>query len=140
MRGARTSCYGIDPDVGVAIDVTFATDSPGIDKRKIGDISVGKGPVITRGPIINQALYETLISIAKKEKIPYQLEAAASGTGTDANVMHLTRSGVPVVLVSIPSRYMHTPVELVSLKDLANTIRLVSSFIIYLQKNGIKPL
>ncbi|MFH1664982.1 MAG: M42 family metallopeptidase, partial [Candidatus Omnitrophota bacterium] len=134
IRGARTSAYGISPDVGIAIDVTFATDVPGIDKRRIGDINVGGGPVIARGPNINHKVFELLVETAEKEKIPYQVEGISRGTGTDANIMQLTRAGVATGLVSIPNRYMHTPVELIDLKDAENTAKLISAFILKLDE------
>lgn len=129
LRGARTSAYGINPDIGIAIDVTFATDAPGMDKRKIGDIKIGKGPVITRGPNINNALFKEIVSVAKKNKIPHQIEANSHPTGTDANAIQMTRAGVPTVLVSIPNRYMHTPVEMVCGKDMENAVKLITAFV-----------
>jgi len=129
MRGDRTSAYGVTPDVGIPIDVTFATDFPGMDKKKTGDVKLGGGPTITRGPNINPVVFDLLVKAAKMEKIPYQIEAAPSATGTDANVIQLTKAGVATGLVSIPLRYMHTAVELISLKDLDNTIKLLCAFI-----------
>ena len=134
LRGARTSAYGISPDVGIAIDVTFATDVPGIEKKHIGEIKLGGGPVIARGPNINPRVFDLLVRTAEKEKIPYQVEGISKGTGTDANVMQLTRAGVATGLVSIPNRYMHTPVEMIDLNDLENVARLISAFILGLDK------
>ncbi|MDI6840920.1 MAG: M42 family metallopeptidase [bacterium] len=134
LRGATTSAFRIAPDVGIAIDVTFATDYPAIEtgSSKYGDIRIGKGPVISRGPNINPKVFDLLIKVAEKDKIPYQLEAAPGRTGTDANVIQLTRSGVATGLVSIPNRYMHTPVELVSLDDIENVAKLIAGFILQL--------
>ena len=129
LRGARTSGYSVSPDIAIAIDVTFATDVPGIDKRKIGDISLGKGPVIARGPNINHKVFELLEETAKKNKIPYQIEGISRATGTDANMLQLNKSGVATGLISIPNRYMHTPVELVHLKDIENAVKLLTLFI-----------
>jgi len=129
LRGAQTSAYGISPDVGIAVDVTFATDVPGVDKKRIGDIKLGKGPVIARGPNINPKVFDLLVQTAKKEKIPYQIEGISRGTGTDANVIQLTRAGVATGLVSIPNRYMHTPVEVVDMKDVENTAKLLAFFV-----------
>ncbi|MCL2329908.1 MAG: M42 family metallopeptidase [Phycisphaerae bacterium] len=126
LRGARTSCYGVDPLVGIAIDVTHATDNPGADKRIAGDVALGKGPVIERGPNINPALGELFEDVAKKAKIPHQIDAAAGATGTDANAMQISRAGVAAGLVSIPNRYMHTQVEVVSLTDLENAAKLIA--------------
>jgi endoglucanase len=129
LRGARTSAFGIDPQVGIAVDVGFATDTPGMGdaKKKVGDISMGKGPIIARGPNINPKLFELLVDMAKKEKIPYQVEGAPRGTGTDANAIQLTRAGVATGLISIPNRYMHSPCELVHLGDLENIAKLIAN-------------
>ncbi len=132
LRGARTSAYGISPDVGIAVDVTFAADVPGIDKRKIGEVKLGCGPVIARGPNINPKLFSRLVSIAKKHKIPYQVEGISRGTGTDANIIQMTRSGVATGLISIPNRYMHSPVEVIDTNDLENAVKLITEFVISL--------
>lgn len=134
LRGGRTSAYGISPDVGIAVDVTFATDVPGVDKKRLGEMKLGGGPVIARGPNINPKVFELLVKTAEKEKIPYQIEGISGGTGTDANVIQLTRSGVATGLVSIPNRYMHTPVEVVDTSDLANASKLIAAFIMKLDK------
>ncbi len=118
LRGARTSCYGLDPLVGIASDVTHATDNPGADKKVAGDIALGKGAVIDLGANINPILGELFIDTAKKKKIRHQLSAAPNATGTDANVIQISRSGVATGLISIPNRYMHTQVEVCSLTDL----------------------
>lgn len=129
LRGAKTSAFGIDPDIGIAVDVTFATDYPGMNKNKFGDIKLGAGPVIARGPNINPKVFELLVKTAEEEKIPYQIEAIPYGTGTDANAIQLTRSGVATGLVSVPNRYMHSPCELVNLDDIENIIKLLAGFI-----------
>ncbi|OQX87653.1 MAG: hydrolase [Candidatus Omnitrophica bacterium 4484_70.2] len=132
LRGARTSAYGISPDIGIVIEVAFATDHPGMDKRKTGEIRVGAGPVIAKGPNINPNIFRKLVTVVEEEKIPYQVEAIPQATGTDANVIQLTKAGVPTGLVSVPLRYMHTPVEMLSIVDLENTIQLVTKFILSL--------
>jgi endoglucanase len=132
LRGARTSAYGIDPLVGIAVDVTNASDHPDVDKRQVGDVKLGGGPVIARGPNINPAVFEMLVRIAEKEKIPYQLDAAPGGTGTDANAIQLSRAGVAAGLVSVALRYMHTPVEILSLDDLDNAAKLLTAFVLAL--------
>ena len=129
LRGAKTSTYSIDPQVGVALDVTWATDHPGMDKRKVGDIKIGGGPVLTRGANVNPKVFDLLRETAEKQKIPYQLDAATGGTGTDANAIQLSRSGVATGLVSVPQRYMHTPVEALSTVDLDNTVKLLAEFV-----------
>ena len=128
LRGARTSAYGIDPQVGIATDVTFATDHPSIDAKQVGDIKLGGGPVIARGPNINPRVFDLLVKTAKKHKIPYQIEGIPRATGTDANAIQLNRAGVAAGLVSVPLRYMHTPVEMLDLKDVKQTIQLMSAF------------
>ena len=130
LRGARTSAFGVDPLVGIALDVTHATDSPGMDKRKSGDLKVGGGPVISRGANISPVVFDRLVAVAKRKKIPYQVSAEPGGTGTDANAIQLTRSGVATGLVSIALRYMHTPVEVLSLKDLEQTAALLAEFVL----------
>ncbi|MEI6157710.1 MAG: M42 family peptidase, partial [Atribacterota bacterium] len=129
LRGARNSAFGIDPHLGLAIDVTFSSDCPDIDKRKVGDISLGKGPVIARGPNINPRLGKMLMNIASQNNIPFQVQAESRATGTDANPIQINRSGVTTGLVSIPNRYMHTPSEVVDLEDIDHAISLLSLFL-----------
>jgi endoglucanase len=128
LRGARTSAYGIDPQIGIATDVGHATDYPGGDKKKVGDIKLGGGPQITRGPNINPMVYDRLVSTAKELGIPCQIAAAPGGTGTDANVIQLNRAGVAAGLVSVPLRYMHTPNEIMNLDDIENAAKLIAGF------------
>lgn len=127
-RGARTSAFGIDPKVGIVVDVTFASDFPtmGDLKKRVGDIKIGKGPVLTRGANINHKVFELLVETAKAREIPYQLEPAPSFTGTDADAIRLNRAGVATGLIGIPNRYMHSPCELVSLGDLENAYKLMA--------------
>lgn len=134
LRGARTSAYGLEPDVGIAVEVTHATDYPDVDKKSIGDIRLGHGPVVTRGANINPKVFDLLVETARREKIPIQIEGYPRGTGTDANVIQLTRRGVATGLVSIPLRYMHTPVEVVSLADLEAAANLITAFVLGLDK------
>jgi len=118
LRGARTSCFGLDPQVGIAVDVTHATDYPDIDKRVNGDVKLGAGPTISIGANFNPPLQTLFKKSAKRKRISFQTEAAPGGSPTDANAMQLTRAGVATALISIPNRYMHTQVEVVSLNDL----------------------
>lgn len=131
LRGAKTSAFRINPDVGIAVDVTFAMDHPWLEREKkiVGDIRIGKGPVIARGPNMSPKVVDILIETAKEKEIPHQFEGIPRGTGTDANVIQLTRAGVATGLVSIPNRYMHTPCEIVSLGDLENAAKLLAEFI-----------
>lgn len=128
VRGAETSAYAVNPDVGLAFDVTHATDYPGIDKTKYGKIICGEGPVIARGPNINPEVFERLVAAAEAEGIPYQIEAEPGVTGTDARAIQMARGGVPTGLVSVPLRYMHTPTEVVCLDDLEATVKLIARF------------
>jgi putative aminopeptidase FrvX len=129
LRGARTSSFGVSPQVGIALDVCHSTDYPEADKRKVGDIRLGRGPVISRGANINPRVFELLLRTAREDGIPYQIEAAPAGTGTDANAMQLNQAGMATGLVSVPLRYMHTPCEMLSLTDLENAARLCAGFI-----------
>ena len=126
LRGARTSCYGLDPQVGIAVDVTHGTDYPDIDKRKYGQIELGKGPVIASGSNINPQVKKLLLSTARTRKIAHQIEAEPGGTGTDANAIQISRAGVAAGLVSVPNRYMHTQVEMINLVDLERAARLLA--------------
>lgn len=128
IRGATTSSYSLKPQVALAFDVTHATDYPGIDKTRYGDIRCGQGPVIARGPNINPKVYERLVKAAEAEGILYQLEAEPSVTGTDARAIQVARGGIATGLVSVPLRYMHTPTEVVSLADLENAVKLIVRF------------
>ncbi len=134
LRGARAAAYGVDPLVGIAIDVGFATDHPGSDTKRFGEYSLGKGPIICRGANINPKVYELLVKAAKKKKIPHQIQGIPGGTGTDANAIQLTRAGVAAGLLSVPLRYMHTPVEVMALKDIENTAKLLAEFILSIDK------
>ncbi len=128
LRGATTAAFGIDPDIGIAVDVTFATDHPNMGEamKRENLIELGKGPVLTRGPNINHKLFDLLVKTAKAEKIPYQVNAEPRGTGTDANALQLSRAGVAAGLVSIPLRYMHSPCETISLNDLEQCAKLLA--------------
>ena len=128
LRGAATSAFGIDPHVGIAIDVTHATDYPGIEKILNGDIKLNDGPVISVGANINPKVFQLLKQAGDDAKIKYQIEAAPRATGTDANAIQITRSGVAAGLVSAPNRYMHTPSEIISLKDLDEIAKLLVQF------------
>ena len=128
LRGARTSAFGVDPQVGVAVDVTHATDCPTIEKKEEGDVRLGRGPVIHRGPNMSHKVVQRLISAADDNQIAYQLAASAKATGTDANAIQVNRAGVATGLVSIPNRYMHSPVEMISLDDIDRAADLLARF------------
>jgi endoglucanase len=128
LRGATTSSYGIHPAVGIAVDVCHATDTPGNDKKQIGDTKLGAGPVLSRGPNINPRVLERLVDAAQASEIAVQVRGAPRATGTDANAIQLSRDGVAAGLVSIPNRYMHSPVEVICLKDLEHAALLLADF------------
>ena len=128
LRGAKTSAHGIDPHAGIAVDVTHATDCPTIDKTQEGDVKLGSGPVVYRGPNINPIMADLLEEAATSGDIPIQLAACGRGTPTDANAIQLTRAGVAASLVSVPNRYMHSGVEMISLDDLDQTAELLATF------------
>jgi len=134
LRGATTSAYQIRPDVGIAVEVGHASDYPEADKKRVGEYKLGAGPIIARGANINPLIYELLLKTAKKTKIPVQILGAPRATGTDANVIQLSRKGVATGLVSVPLRYMHTPTEVLSLRDLEATCRLLVGFIYELKE------
>lgn len=134
LRGAKTSSFGIDPQVGIAVDVTHATDCPTIDKKQEGEILLGGGPVVFRGPNMNPRVVERLISAAGRAGIPFQLAALCRASGTDANSIQVNRAGVATGLVSIPNRYMHSAVEMIELADLDRAADLLAEFVA-----GIQP-
>jgi putative aminopeptidase FrvX len=132
-HGARVMAYGLEPDLAVVVDVTHATDAPGVDPGELGDHGLGSGPVITRGAIVNRALNDLLDEVAAAERIECSTEAAGRHTGTDADTVHLSRTGVPTAVVSIPLRYMHSPVETVELADVEATIKLLTALALRLE-------
>ncbi len=135
LNGARGAAYGLDPDAAIAVDVTHATDVPGAPKNENGDHALGSGPVITRGSTLSPIVIEGLIEVAESESIPYSLEADSNRTGTDADVIHLSRAGVATAVVSSPNRYMHSPNEVVQLDDLENCAKLIAAYIKTLDAN-----
>jgi endoglucanase len=126
--GARTSAHRLEPQVAIVIDVTHATDYPGIEKRRHGDIRLGGGPAISRGASVSEIVFELLVETAEAEKIPYKIEAASRDTHTDAEAIFNAHRGVATGLVSVPNRYMHSPNEMVALEDLDRTARLLAAF------------
>jgi len=125
--GSRTSAFGLEPDAAIVIDVTHATDAPGIEVKELGKHELGSGPVLTRGSTIHPKLFELLYDTATAEQVPFTVEASGRATGTDADAVHLARAGIPTALVSIPLRYMHSPVELVQLDDVHAAARLIAA-------------
>jgi endoglucanase len=124
----------LEPDAAIVVDVTHATDAPGIEVKQAGKHALGSGAVISRGSTLNDGLFELLHEAAEAEKIPFTVEANGRSTGTDADAVHLSRAGVPTGLVSIPLRYMHSPVELVQLDDVTACARLIAAFALRLKQ------
>jgi endoglucanase len=128
FAGATTSAFHIKPDVAIAVDVGQATDTPGVSKERYGEFKLGKGPIIDRGSAVSPAVEDMLRKVAGKSKIPFQASAAPRYTGTDADAVFTSRAGVACGLVSVPNRYMHTPVEVIHLGDLEQCARLMAAF------------
>jgi endoglucanase len=128
LRGATTATYAVNPTVGIAVDVTHATDTPGNDKKTQGEVKCGAGPVLYRGPNINPRVFDLLEETANAHGIPVQVRGVPRATGTDANAIQISREGVACGLLGIPNRYMHSPVEVVHLDDLSNAARLLAEF------------
>jgi putative aminopeptidase FrvX len=126
--GARPSAFRLDPEVAIAVDLTFSTDAPGADKKELGEHSLGSGPVLSRGSAIHPLMFERLASIADREGIPYTIQGSPRSTSTDADAIYLQRHGVATAVISIPNRYMHSPNEIVSLDDIDATVRLMTAF------------
>ncbi len=136
LRGAITSSFSIDPHLGIAVDVTHATDCPTLDKKQHGDIKLGKGPVVYRGPNVNPVMHEQLKLLAIEKEIPIQVAGISKPAGNDANVMQISRGGQATAIVAIPNRYMHSPVEVISLDDLDNAAQLIAEFCITLNADS----
>jgi putative aminopeptidase FrvX len=132
-HGARAMAFGLEPDLAVVVDVTHATDAPGVEAGEVGDHGLGSGPSITRGAIVSRPLNDLLDAAAEAEGIETTTDVAGSATHTDADSIHLSRTGVPTAIVSIPLRYMHSPVELVELDDVENVIRLITAMALRLE-------
>jgi putative aminopeptidase FrvX len=126
--GARSSAATLEPDVAIVVDVTHATDYPGIDKRRHGDYRLGGGPVLSRGASVSELVFERLAEAAEAERIPYAIEADSRDTHTDAEAIFNAHRGVATALVSVPNRYMHSPNEMVAIEDLDRTARLLAAF------------
>ena len=132
--GARQIAYSLKPDAALVVDVTHATDYPTVNQAQHGDIQIGRGPTLTHGGCNHKILVDRLELIARKNKIPLQHEAVSSTSGTDTDVIFWTRGGIPSALISLPNRYMHSPVELISLKDLERIPQLMAAFALSVKK------
>lgn len=128
LRGARTASYSLAPQSGLAVDVNHAVDYPGVSKSRYGQLDVGKGPSVMRGANANPIVFKMICEACDKDGIPYQVDVAAGGTGTDGNAMQLSRGGMAVGIVGVPLRYMHTPCEYLSLTDVENCAKLMAAY------------
>jgi putative aminopeptidase FrvX len=128
LFGARQIAYSLKPDVAIVVDVTHATDFPTVNKQQHGNVKIGGGPTVTHGGCNHREVVARIEQIAKAKKIPLQHEAMSSTSGTDTDVIFWTRGGIPSALISLPNRYMHSPVEVVSLKDLEKIPELMVGF------------
>ena len=134
LLGARQITYSLKPDIALVVDVTHATDYPTVSKAQHGDTRIGAGPAITHGGCNHPEVVKRLEEIAAKKKIPLQHEAMSASSGTDTDVIFWTRGGIASALISLPNRYMHSPVEVVSLKDLEMIPELMAAFVQSLKK------
>jgi tetrahedral aminopeptidase len=135
LRGARTAAYGIDPQAAIAVDVTHASDYPGCDCKKTGECKLKSGPTIARGPNINPVMQKLMQKAADDKKLAWQPEPEPRATGTDANSIQISRAGVATGLLSIPNRYMHTPVEVVALEDLETAAKILAETLLRIKKD-----
>jgi putative aminopeptidase FrvX len=126
--GSRTSTFALEPDVAIAVDVAFATDQPGIELGELTKHTLGSGPVISRGTPLHPHVFELLYETAEREGIPFTVESVGRYTGTDADAIGVSRAGVPTGLVSVPVRYMHSPVELGAVEDIEAAAQLIAAF------------
>jgi endoglucanase len=128
FAGSRTSAFALEPDLAIAVDVTFATDQPGVELGPITKHTFDSGPVIARGTLLHPLIADLLHETGEQEEIPFTVESLGRMTGTDADAVHSSRAGVPTGIVSVPIRYMHSPVELVALSDIEAAAKLIAAF------------
>jgi putative aminopeptidase FrvX len=129
FAGSRTTAFSLAPDVAIVVDVTHATDAPGVDVKQVGGKhGLGSGPVLGAGATIHPVIFDLLRDTAEQEGIPYAIEVSGRGTGTDADAVNISRAGVPTGIVSLPLRYMHSPTEMVELADVEAAARLIAAF------------
>jgi endoglucanase len=127
FAGARTSAFALDMQACIVVDVTFASDIPDIDEAKTGQAKLGHGPQISRGANLHPRMTELLVEAAEAESIPFNIAVPGKNSGTDADAIHFARAGVPCGLVSVPLRYMHSPVETIQLSDVEQAIELLAA-------------
>src|ERR1051325_5014954 len=134
LLGARQIAYSLQPDVAIVVDVTHATDYPTVNQCQHGEVKLGKGPTITHGGCNHKEVVARLEEVAAQEKIKLQHEAMSATSGTDTDVIFWTRGGIPSALISLPNRYMHSPVEVVNLHDLEQIPQLMAAFCLSVKK------
>jgi putative aminopeptidase FrvX len=127
-KGAATTAFSLEPDLALAVDVTHATDAPGVEEKELGRHLLGSGPVIGRGSTLSPRIFELLSETAERLDAPHSIEASGRATWTDADAIQISRAGIPAGLISIPLRYMHSPVEMVDLADVEAAVELVAAF------------
>jgi putative aminopeptidase FrvX len=135
LLGARQIAYTLKPDCALVVDVTHATDYPTVSQAAHGDIKMGKGPTLTRGGCNHPEVVARIEKVAKDQRIKLQYEAMSATSGTDTDVIFWTRGGIPSALISLPNRYMHSPVEMINLKDLEKIPQLISAFCLSLKRD-----
>lgn len=133
--GARSSAFALNPQVALVVDVTFATDVPDVPKKEVGEHKLGGGPVLSRGSATHPVVFDRLVAVAEALDIPFTIQAAPRATRTDADGIFLVRSGIPTGLISIPNRYMHSPSEMVSTRDLFYAAELLAGFVRSLEED-----
>jgi endoglucanase len=127
-KGALTASFSLQPDLALAVDVSHATDAPGVEEKELGRHPLGSGPIIGRGSTLSPQVFELLAETAERMDAPYSIEASGRATWTDADAIQISRGGVPAGLISIPLRYMHSPVEMVDLADVEAAVELIAAF------------
>ena len=139
-RGAHTSAYTVHPDIAITVDVTFASDNPQTSRQRLGDVKLGGGPAITLGGFVNGRIAQRLLSIAQESSIAFQYDIQGGYTGTDNDEIQVVHGGVATGLLNIPSRYMHSESEIVSLADIDATAELMARLVLSLKEdtNGLR--
>jgi putative aminopeptidase FrvX len=127
-KGATTTAFSLQPDLALAVDVSHATDAPGVEEKELGRHPLGSGPIIGRGSTLSPQIFDLLTEAAERMDAPYSIEASGRATWTDADAIQISRAGVPAGLISIPLRYMHSPVEMVDLADVEAAVELIAGF------------
>ncbi len=128
LSGAKTTAHRVRPDIAIVVDVTFASDQPGVDSNEIGEHPLGSGPVIERGTPLHPWVTDTLLDVADDEGIAHTISAVGRATGTDADAVHIAADGIPTAVVSVPLRYMHSSVETAQVDDILATAKLLAAF------------